>query len=133
MQNIIAVYGSLKQGAYNHPRLHGAKFIGTSTITGAMYLVAQSYPGLILLEDFTGSTSNLNDHEIQLYAVDKETYDNISMMERGAGYKPAEKTFRLLEDPEKTVKATIYAMEEYPGEREWITAYNKDTVPQAYI
>lgn len=130
---IIATYGSLKEGAYNHKRLlDGLKPIGHSTIDGAMYLVAKQYPALLHADDCTAdNTKDVRIHEVELFDVTPEVYERIFGMEVGSGYYARVEQFN---DREASFLATIYYIQ--PGmegsHENVLEAYNKDTVPLAY-
>jgi gamma-glutamylcyclotransferase (GGCT)/AIG2-like uncharacterized protein YtfP len=74
----VAVYGSLKEGRYNHPIIEGAKFVGKTTVKGYMTLV-YSYPQLFLTEDG-------DEHEVEVYLIDETQYSRCHSIEIGAGY-----------------------------------------------
>lgn len=80
-RNLIATYGSLKRGFYNHGRCGEQVFVGETTIKGDMTLVYNAYPQLFLND--SGDT-----HEVELFMVDALTYTIINDMEIGAGYEP---------------------------------------------
>lgn len=48
-QELVFVYGSLRQGASNHFRMEGAEPLGEAVITGELYRI-DWYPGVILSE-----------------------------------------------------------------------------------
>lgn len=85
---IIGVYGSLKKGCYNYERfgLNSAKYLGQSTLTGPMYLIAGQYPALFPATD----TSLDSVHPIEIYEVSDRLFDILDSMERGAGYYQAD-------------------------------------------
>jgi gamma-glutamylcyclotransferase (GGCT)/AIG2-like uncharacterized protein YtfP len=80
-RNLIAVYGSLKKGFYNHGRCGEQVPAGEMTIKGKMTLVANAYPKLFL-------TDEGDEHEVELYMVDAITFTMLNQMELGAGYTP---------------------------------------------
>jgi hypothetical protein len=74
----VAVYGSLKKGHYNHHWLEHCPLVRTGKIKGTMYSMG-SYP--MLMEEGN------DEHDIEVYDVDEETFESIEQMEIGAGYK----------------------------------------------
>lgn len=81
----IGVYGSLKKGCYNHERfgLDKAKYIGATTIKGAMYLIARSYPALV----YGGDPDYDLKHDLEIYEVTDHMFEVLDSMETAAGYK----------------------------------------------
>lgn len=125
---LVAVYGSLKKGFYNHAGLgHDAEFLGTSTVRGVMYSNG-SYPKLYetngSLVDKGGATpfqSRLErQHEIEVYRIHEDRYESITNMEIGAGYEPEQ-----IQTPYG--EATIYYMphENFHEGDKWVEAYTK--------
>lgn len=84
MSKLITVYGSLKKDRYNHSILSSSKFIGNASVIGTLYSLG-SYPALI--------EEGYNQYEAETYEVDDKTYQSISNMERGAGYKEVAVSF----------------------------------------
>lgn len=78
MSKVIAVYGSLKKGKYNHTILESCKFLGETKVTGTLYSVG-SYPALI--------EEGENEYVAEVYEVPDTIYQSIRGMELGAGYK----------------------------------------------
>lgn len=76
---LIATYGSLKRGFYNHGRCGEQHFIGETKIKGHMTLVHGAYPQLVLSEEGP-------EHDVEVFLVDDLTYQQIHYMELGAGY-----------------------------------------------
>lgn len=118
---LVAVYGSLKKGYYNHRALgEDAEFLGTDTVCGVMYNNG-SYPKLYKIHPknalpFPKSLSR--DHVIEVYRISDEPYERITSMELGAGYAP---------EDIKTIygMATIYYMPHenfWPGD-EWVEQF----------
>lgn len=127
----LAVYGSLKEGFYNHDRLlAGLKPIARSTIDGAMFLVQKSYPFLV---EQSIMLDKSNPHMVEIYEVDDEVYDLIYWMEVGSGYYAKVLPFTSTEEPMDTILATIYFTKEmYVDERTpWIAEYSGKTAPEA--
>jgi gamma-glutamylcyclotransferase (GGCT)/AIG2-like uncharacterized protein YtfP len=76
---LIAVYGSLREGCYNHLFfLQGAEKKGVTTTPGRLYNFG-AYPALT--KDATSFSV-----ECEIYEVDDLTYKSIDSMEKGAGY-----------------------------------------------
>ncbi len=88
---LIACYGSLKKGKYNHGALgEGAEFKGDHSIVGVMYSNG-SYPKLYHVGDIEQLASDkLHDHALEIYNVSDEAYKSINHMELGAGYEAEE-------------------------------------------
>jgi len=84
---IIGVYGSLKEGFYNHdPYMKGARKIMDTKIFGAMELINGSYP--MLFED--GRYPQFDRiHDIEIYEIDDTMFEAIEYMELLSGYKMA--------------------------------------------
>ena len=83
---LVAVYGSLKKGFYNHPWLEGSDFVGYGSIGGFMYLCG-SYPRLFTHKPKGDPLDHpLLAHTLELYSVPRGVYDSIESMEMGAGY-----------------------------------------------
>lgn len=79
--HLIGVYGSLRQGMYNHRLLDndGAEFIKHYTYTLPYKMIAySSFPALIPEKD-----EKTNNVDFEVYAVDDNTY---RMVERLEGY-----------------------------------------------
>lgn len=87
---LVACYGSLKKGFYNH-RVLGeyADFLGKSSVWGVMYWNG-SYPKLYKVEnDDYDSPFRLpleKKHELEVYRISDNAFDRINAMELGAGY-----------------------------------------------
>lgn len=84
MSKTIAVYGSLKSGYYNNPMIMKGKMLGKEVIRGTMYSLG-SYPALLEEGDAV--------HEVELWEIDEPTYDRVTDMEIGAGYKVKQVNF----------------------------------------
>lgn len=85
MSKVIAVYGSLKEGKYNHEHyLHGVDKLGDGIIHGTMYSLG-SYPALV--------KGGNDPHDVEFYEVDDSLYSRIERMEIGAGYDAIEVDF----------------------------------------
>lgn len=129
---LIACYGSLKRGFYNHGALgEDAEFLGTTTVRGVMYWNGV-YPKLYHF-DTEGDVDEANgcsfcynsskDHEVEIYKVNDRAYEYIKAMEVGAGYEP-----ERLETEWGT--ATIYYMphDNFNSDDEWIEGYTLELV-----
>ncbi len=91
---LIACYGTLKKGGYNHRALgRDAEFMGVSSVRGVMYWNG-SYPKLYSIEesftqpsDFIKSNEGKErDHAIEVYRVNDQCAAYIRLMEKQAGY-----------------------------------------------
>lgn len=89
---LIAVYGSLKKGQYNHAGLgDDAKFMGRTSVRAVMYWNG-SYPKLFKTAQGNRSEDHLfnanleRTHEVEVYDINKERFARILNMEHGAGY-----------------------------------------------
>lgn len=121
---LVAVYGSLKKGFYNHPALGAdAEFLGNSSVIGVMYCNG-SYPKLYHPDGY-GSPFNEDlqrKHELEVYRIGDKAYQGIAMMEKGAGY-----TSERIDTPYG--EATIYYMphNRFSEHDYWIEAYVQET------
>lgn len=99
MNNIIAVYGTLKEGYYNYDYLlkDNSEFLGNHIIKGSMQLANAGYPYLFKKDDYR--------YGLEIYKVDEFTFESIDAMEKGAGYYSEE-----IDTPYG--KATIYYAED---------------------
>ena len=79
MSKLIATYGSLKRGFYNHGRCGEQHYVGDTSVRGNMTLVYNAYPQLVLDEGGP-------EHVVEVFLVDDLTYQQIHYMELGAGY-----------------------------------------------
>lgn len=85
---LVAAYGSLKKGFYNHGVLGaGAKFLGLGKVTGVMHL-RWSYPTLTPPGDKFPKELE-REHVLEIYDVTMDAYRRIENMELGAGYDVA--------------------------------------------
>lgn len=112
MSKVIAVYGSLKMGRYNHPIIQGGQFLGESKIKGTMYSLG-SYPALIPEGD--------KEYTVELYRVYDPAYLRVRNMELGAGYKEKELEFEHAENYEFSkarvkTNAVIYFADDFLAE-----------------
>lgn len=108
---LVACYGSLKTGHYNHGMLGEDKeLLGTAPVNGVMYSNG-SYPklykvdrGITDLSTFTSNEkgeikdgkvfpftdSESRNHVVEIYRINDHAFNRINRMEEGAGYAPAE-------------------------------------------
>lgn len=116
----IAVYGSLKQGRYNHDMLYGSKYLGRTRLPGVMYLIS-TYPAFVPGEDH----SNALHHSFEVYEVEDKVYEDVSAMEKGAGYDVAEGTFMLSGNEVKAIyyPASKFLQEHCEKSRPVISSY----------
>lgn len=86
---LLACYGSLKKGAYNHKILGDAELLGNTKALGVMYFNG-SYPKLYKVEnDDYDSPFRLpfeKEHDVEVYRVEPQAFHRIHQMELGAGY-----------------------------------------------
>lgn len=85
---LVACYGSLKKGYYNHSALgKDAEFMGNSSVSGVMYSNG-SYPKLYHADMPFGEfeEDKQRDHVLEVYNVNDDAYRRIENMEVGAGY-----------------------------------------------
>ncbi len=91
MRKLVAVYGSLKKGQYNHDGLgQDAEHLGNMTVRGVMYSNG-SYPKLYKPVCNNGKNFVLEgerDHAVEVYSLNENRYKSITNMEVGAGYEP---------------------------------------------
>lgn len=80
---MVAVYGSLKKGCYNHDILGRPKFLGKSKVNGVMYLNG-AYPHLYHLDPMVEREPI--DYEVEVYAITPEAHMVVRSMEISAGY-----------------------------------------------
>lgn len=120
----IAVYGSLKKGAYNHKAFGLGEPLAHGKVRGAMALCF-SFPRLF--EPSKVPKDDVYEYDVEVYEVDDEVYEQIENMELGAGYYV--ETIRIGEHD-----CSIF----YSG-GDWgrwsnslIRAYNAETVPVAF-
>lgn len=105
----IACYGTLKKGQYNHIYIgQKATLVGKSKVRGAMFLYQNSYSHL-LKESEAPEAKQVTEHDVEIYNVEDNKYQQISAMELGSGYKEEIMEFTL-EDGSKA-EATIFFTE----------------------
>lgn len=118
---LIACYGSLKKGYYNHEILgEDAKFLGRAEVKGVMYSNG-SYPKLYRRSEDMGSLFGSEferEHTIEIYDINKDAFKDIFSMEVGAGY-------RLEEVETPYGEAGIYYMphEHFSSHDKWVEKY----------
>lgn len=125
---IIATYGSLKKGFYNHRALGDAEFLGTDTVRGVMYWNG-SYPKLyqsssleeLFIEDLA------RDHEIEVYRITPEAYRLIYGMEIGAGYGVGD-----VETKYGVAKIFWMPYDEFRDEDRWLEKYTLEVIHRSY-
>jgi gamma-glutamylcyclotransferase (GGCT)/AIG2-like uncharacterized protein YtfP len=76
----IFVYGSLRQGHYNHRIIENAEFLGQFTMYDWEMYSLGSYPTIVKGEGYV---------VVEAYEVSDEQYERVRSMELGAGYKQA--------------------------------------------
>ena len=111
IKHIVAVYGSLKKGFYNHPGLGTNKrFVGYSAVNGGMLLRHNSYPVLYKPTE-KKKKAEVKSHVVELYEIEASNFRSITIMEEGAGYY-AEEVYFVLDHPSSkeggATRATIY-------------------------
>ncbi len=137
--HLVAVYGSLKKGFYNHRGLGDDKeFLGGMAVDGVMYSNG-SYPKLYKPDseckcqasDFACDSSfcmnKARVHDIEVYRINARRFESITSMEVGAGYTPEQ-----IETP--WGPATIYYMDHknfYDGDH-WVEAYKHDSLSSKF-
>lgn len=116
---LIACYGSLKKGYYNHEILgEDAKFLGNAEVMAVMYSNG-SYPKLYRSNSDKRFFHDLaREHTIEVYDINKDAFKDIFSMEVGAGY-------RLEEVETPYGEAGIYYMphEHFSSHDKWVEKY----------
>lgn len=124
----IAVYGSLKEGAYNHRAFGLGLPITKAKVKGSMYLQG-TYPRLFKEED--SQPEHVLEYECEIYEVSEHIYEAIDGMEIGAGYVSDD--FMLTGEDGNDYFCTLYYSEPHIGHRaHYLKEYSKETVPNAY-
>jgi gamma-glutamylcyclotransferase (GGCT)/AIG2-like uncharacterized protein YtfP len=81
---LIAVYGSLKEGCYNHPYfLKDSEKKGVMTVPGKLFSFG-AFPGLVYDKEKGDAV------EVEVYDVSEKIQKDIHHMETGAGYYRSE-------------------------------------------
>jgi gamma-glutamylcyclotransferase (GGCT)/AIG2-like uncharacterized protein YtfP len=125
----IAVYGSLKEGAYNHRAFGLGKPITKTKVKGSMYLQG-SFPRLFKEED--SHPEHIMEYECEIYEVSAQIFVAIDRMEVGAGYISDD--FTLVGEDGNDYYCTLYYSEPHVGSRtHYLQEYSEKTVPNAYI
>jgi gamma-glutamylcyclotransferase (GGCT)/AIG2-like uncharacterized protein YtfP len=89
---LLATYGSLKRGFYNHRLLERAKFLRSDLwLEGVMYMRSGMYPMLFKPEDKPKEVAGK--HFVELYEVPLSDYQYIEDMEIQSGYYVDEANF----------------------------------------
>lgn len=133
---LVAVYGSLKKGFYNHQGLgDDAEYLGNMTVNAVMYSNG-SYPKIYHVGNFANEVDDFGtkfssglarDHEVEVYRITDARYASITRMEVGAGYVAED-----IETPYGT--ATMYWMphEHFYEHDHWVEAYVKDGIASRF-
>lgn len=122
---LVACYGSLKKGFYNHHALGGdAKFLGNTVVRGAMYW-NNSYPKLYHTTGHEGIDGKFDlmytrPHQLEVYEVNDQAYQHIRAMELGAGYDEQD-----IKTEWGTAKIYYMPHENFDSSDTWIEAYNE--------
>lgn len=77
MNNLIAVYGTLKKGNHNHYLLNGSKYLGKEVINGFLMYSLGGFPCVV-------KNNNKSIH-CEIYEVDDKTLSNIYRLEGYSG------------------------------------------------
>ena len=100
---IVAVYGTLKRGFYNHYYLKNATFLGKAISKNRFILGHYSYPAVVPGKE--GAPI-----EVEIYEVSKETFKNLDQLEDyPTFYTRSKETFIL---SNKNIEAFIYYLPE---------------------
>ena len=86
---LVACYGSLKKGYYNHGALgDDAEFLGKDSVRAVMYSNG-AYPKLYHSDGYGSplDEDHQRNHELEIYRVNDRAYKRIDQMELGAGYE----------------------------------------------
>lgn len=126
-RTLVACFGSLKKGFYNHAALGAAEFLGSTSVLGVMYLHG-SYPRMYhVVNDDYDSPFGLDKeraHEVEVYSVDEAHYQGVRAMELGAGYFEEE-----IETPYGVAKIYFNPHSVFsPGMDKYIAAYTKEVL-----
>ena len=80
---LIATYGSLKRGKYNHGRMGPQEYKGDAAVAGFQLFVSQNCPYPCVVRDALASVV------VEVFDVSDSAYRRLCWMEEGAGYKAA--------------------------------------------
>ena len=113
----IAVYGSLRQGMYNHPLLGESKLLVTTEVNLPFKMVSLgSFPALKM-------DNELHPIVIEIYEVDEPTYKRVERLE---GYPNFYDKFSFLYDNEDV---EIYYIQQEAGNvlhiKDWVKYQNE--------
>ncbi len=102
MKSLVAVYGSLKKGFYNHHHLSGAEFIGEGGTDSIyeMYKIQRSYPGV------TDGESKI---QVEVYAVTESELRRLDRLEGHPSFYKRETANITLNNGEK-ISAFVYKL-----------------------
>ena len=78
--HVVFVYGSLLKGLVNHPKLDGARFVGTAVMPLAELYDLGHFPGLLPAGSGAGSVRG------ELYRVDDRTLERLDRLEGHPGF-----------------------------------------------
>ena len=110
---LIAAYGTLKKGFYNHYLLEGEKFLGEAISKERFSLGHASFPAVI--PDINGSPI-----KVEIYEVSSETLNKLDRLEGYPDFYNRELYEFTLKDG-KTVKAFLYTIQKKSGYFSWLT------------
>lgn len=80
--NLIAVYGSLKKGFFNHTLLGHSYLVNTGSLKGFKLYSLGSYPCIYPSDDDTDTVL------VEIYNVTNKILDELNRMETSARYYP---------------------------------------------
>lgn len=117
---LIACYGSLKKGYYNHGWLgEGAEFKGIYSVRGVMYSNG-AYPKLYKIDPESLKETNLRerDYVVEVYEISEPKFNGIEMMELGAGY-----VTEHIETPYGLAAIWYMPHERFSSHDKWVESY----------
>lgn len=124
----VAVFGSLKEGAYNHARFGMGKPLTKAKISGAMFL-CYSYPHLYRPD--VSDPEQVREHEVEIYELEDGLYQTICAMELGAGYQEYQTELKGVDGQMHQV-TIFYSKDDHNYKSNFIEEYSKVTVPSAF-